>query len=253
MCTWVYYHAMGVRELGPWKYLKHFGGPILAMAPLMFFIEIIGHLARMLSLTVRLYGNMFAGEQITNVFISLTYVVIPVIFMGLHVFVAFLQAYIFTLAHDDLCEHGNLAGALIFIRLHFIQALCAPSVSRRSPRIGLEPPPRRNFIYEKESTKCKRKRCCFYWPCSSWRPVRCSRQTPGASGGMAPGEVNFFGGMLGLGIAGGLCGIGQGKAVAGCRGSDGAQSGRLRPISGLHCFSGWCSLKPSPFTRLQSY
>lgn len=97
VCTWIYYHAMGVRELGPWQYLKHFGGPILAMAPLMFFIEIIGHVARMLSLTVRLYGNMFAGEQITNVFISLTYVVIPVIFMGLHVFVAFLQAYVFTL------------------------------------------------------------------------------------------------------------------------------------------------------------
>jgi F-type H+-transporting ATPase subunit a len=63
----------------------------------MFFIEIIGHVARMLSLTVRLYGNMFAGEQITNVFISLTYIVVPVIFMGLHVFVAFLQAYVFTL------------------------------------------------------------------------------------------------------------------------------------------------------------
>jgi F-type H+-transporting ATPase subunit a len=54
-------------------------------------------LARMLSLTVRLHGNIFAGDQVTNVFISLTYVVIPVIFMGLHVFVAFLQAYIFTL------------------------------------------------------------------------------------------------------------------------------------------------------------
>ena len=40
-------------------------------------------------------------------------------------------------------------------------------------------------------------------------------QTPGSSGGMGPGEVKFLGGMLGLGIAGGLCGIGQGKAVAG--------------------------------------
>jgi F-type H+-transporting ATPase subunit a len=95
--TWVYYHVMGVRELGLWKYLAHFGGPILFMAPLMFIIEIIGHVARMLSLTVRLYGNMFAGEQITNVFISLTYIVVPVIFMALHVFVAFLQAYVFTL------------------------------------------------------------------------------------------------------------------------------------------------------------
>ncbi|MEO8049942.1 MAG: F0F1 ATP synthase subunit A [Acidobacteriota bacterium] len=95
--TWVYYHFMGVRELGFWKYLAHFGGPILALAPLMFFIEIIGHVARMLSLTVRLYGNMFAGEQITNVFISLTYLIVPVVFMGLHVFVSFLQAYVFTL------------------------------------------------------------------------------------------------------------------------------------------------------------
>jgi F-type H+-transporting ATPase subunit a len=97
VCTWIYYHAVGVRELGLWKYLAHFGGPILALAPLMFFIEIIGHFARMLSLTVRLYGNMFAGEQITNVFISLTYLIVPVIFMGLHVFVSFLQAYVFTL------------------------------------------------------------------------------------------------------------------------------------------------------------
>jgi len=95
--AWVYYHVMGVRELGFWKYLAHFGGPILALAPLMFFIEIIGHVARMLSLTVRLYGNMFAGEQITNVFITLTYLFFPVIFMALHVFVSFLQAYVFTL------------------------------------------------------------------------------------------------------------------------------------------------------------
>jgi len=87
----------GFRELGPAKYLAHFMGPILALAWLMIPIEIIGHFARMLSLTVRLYGNMFAGEQITNVFISLTKLIVPVIFMGLHVFVAFLQAYVFSL------------------------------------------------------------------------------------------------------------------------------------------------------------
>jgi F-type H+-transporting ATPase subunit a len=95
--TWVYYHVMGVRELGPLQYMKHFLGPVIWLAPLMIFIEIIGHVARMLSLTVRLYGNMFAGEQITNVFISLTKLVVPVVFMGLHVFVAFLQAYVFSL------------------------------------------------------------------------------------------------------------------------------------------------------------
>jgi len=95
--TWVYYHYQGVRELGVAKYLAHFMGPILALFWLMIPIEIIGHFARMLSLTVRLYGNMFAGEQITNVFIGLTYIGIPVIFMALHVFVAFLQAYVFSL------------------------------------------------------------------------------------------------------------------------------------------------------------
>jgi len=97
LSTWVYYHVMGVRELGPGNYLKHFLGPVIWLAPLMIFIEIIGHFARMLSLTVRLYGNMFAGEQITTVFIALTYLVVPVIFMGLHVFVALLQAYVFSL------------------------------------------------------------------------------------------------------------------------------------------------------------
>src|SRR5215471_6249975 len=95
--TWLYYHSQSISELGPAKYFVKFFGPIWWLAPLMFFIEIIGDVARMLSLSVRLYGNMFAGEQITNVFIALTYLIIPVLFMGLHVFVSFLQAYVFTL------------------------------------------------------------------------------------------------------------------------------------------------------------
>ncbi|SRR5579883_625237 len=95
--TWIYYHSMGLRSLGPIKYFKTFFGPVLWLAPLMFFVEIISHFARMLSLSVRLFGNILAGEQITNVFIKLTYLVAPVAFMALHVFVAFLQAYVFTL------------------------------------------------------------------------------------------------------------------------------------------------------------
>jgi F-type H+-transporting ATPase subunit a len=63
----------------------------------MIPIEIISHLSRPLSLTVRLFGNMFAGEKVTLTFLGLTYFVVPVIFMGLHVFVAFLQAFIFML------------------------------------------------------------------------------------------------------------------------------------------------------------
>jgi F-type H+-transporting ATPase subunit a len=63
----------------------------------MIIIEIIGHFARPLSLTMRLYGNMFGGEQVTILFLGLTYVIIPAVFMGLHVAVSFVQAYVFTL------------------------------------------------------------------------------------------------------------------------------------------------------------
>ncbi len=96
VCTFLYYNAMGFRENGI-KYLLHFMGPVWWMAWLMIPIEIISHLARPLSLTVRLYGNMSGGEQVTESFLNLVHLIIPVIFMGLHVFVALLQAYVFTL------------------------------------------------------------------------------------------------------------------------------------------------------------
>lgn len=63
----------------------------------MIPIEIVSHLARPMSLTIRLFANMFAGEQVTLVFLGLVPLAVPVVFMGLHVFVSFLQAYIFTL------------------------------------------------------------------------------------------------------------------------------------------------------------
>src|SRR5579884_2067934 len=90
-----YYHIQGIKRQGPLKYARHFAGPMLLLAPLMIPIEIISHLARVLSLTIRLYANMFAGEQVTMAFLGLTYLVIPVAFQGLHVFVSFLQAFIF--------------------------------------------------------------------------------------------------------------------------------------------------------------
>ena len=54
-------------------------------------------MARPLSLTIRLYANMFAGEKVVMTFLGLTYIAAPAIFMGLHVFVSFLQAFIFML------------------------------------------------------------------------------------------------------------------------------------------------------------
>lgn len=97
LSTFFYYNAKGIRAHGLWKYLLHFAGPIPALFLLMVPIELLGHLARPLSLTVRLYANMFAGEQVTMAFLGLTKIIIPAIFMALHVFVALLQAYIFML------------------------------------------------------------------------------------------------------------------------------------------------------------
>jgi F-type H+-transporting ATPase subunit a len=96
LCTFGYYQAQGLRKHGI-GYLKQFLGPVWWLAPLMIPLEIISHLARLLSLTIRLYANMFAGELVTLVFLSLVPIGIPIIFLGLHIFVAVLQAYIFTL------------------------------------------------------------------------------------------------------------------------------------------------------------
>jgi F-type H+-transporting ATPase subunit a len=95
--AFLYYNFHGIRVQGPLGYLKHFAGPVWWLAPLIFIIEIISHLARVMSLSVRLYANMFAGDAVTNAFFSLIPIGLPVIFLGLHLFVAFLQAYVFVL------------------------------------------------------------------------------------------------------------------------------------------------------------
>jgi len=97
ICAFIYYNLQGVKRQGPLTYAKHFAGPLPALAPLMIPIEIISHCARMLSLTIRLFANMFAGDMVTLVFFSLVPIGIPVIFLGLHIGVSMLQAYIFVL------------------------------------------------------------------------------------------------------------------------------------------------------------
>jgi len=96
ICAFAYYQAQGFRQHGI-AYLKHFMGPMWWLAIIMVPIEIISHLARMLSLTVRLYANMFAGDMVTWVFFSLVPIGIPIIFLGLHLGVSLLQTYIFVL------------------------------------------------------------------------------------------------------------------------------------------------------------
>ena len=97
MATFFYYNIVGVQAVGIVKYLGHFAGPMPLLAPLMIPIELVSHMARPLSLTIRLFANMYAGEQVTMVFLKLTFFLIPAVFMGLHIFVSFLQAYIFML------------------------------------------------------------------------------------------------------------------------------------------------------------
>lgn len=96
LITFVYYHYHGVRS-NKFGYIKQFMGPLWWLSWLLFPIEIISHCARVLSLTVRLYANMFAGDLLTMVFFSLIPVGIPLIFLGLHFGVAIVQAYVFFL------------------------------------------------------------------------------------------------------------------------------------------------------------
>jgi len=105
LLTWFYYHYHGVRANGPVGYLKHFMGPqegmplaVRLLLPILLFpIELFSHAARVLSLTVRLFANMFAGEMVTLVFFSLIPLGIPILFEGLHIGVSFIQTYIFVL------------------------------------------------------------------------------------------------------------------------------------------------------------
>ena len=96
ICAFVYYQTQGFKHAGI-AYLKHFAGPMPLLAPLMVPIELISHFARMLSLTIRLYANMFAGDMVTLVFFSLVPIGVPILFLGLHIGVSLLQTYIFVL------------------------------------------------------------------------------------------------------------------------------------------------------------
>ena len=95
--SFVYYNWQGLRKNGPVGYFKHFLGPVWWLAPLMLIIETISHLARMLSLTVRLWANIYAGDLVTMAFFSMVPLAVPVAFNMLHIGVALLQAYVFML------------------------------------------------------------------------------------------------------------------------------------------------------------
>lgn len=94
--VFIYYNIIGFKVHGM-GYLKHFLGPIWWLAPLMFVIELASHLFRPLSLSLRLRGNIMGDHVVLHLFSSLVPYLLPVIFYGMGVFVAFIQAFVFCL------------------------------------------------------------------------------------------------------------------------------------------------------------
>jgi F-type H+-transporting ATPase subunit a len=98
--VFVYYNYSGIRKHGLLNYLKHFCGPVWWLAPLMFPIEFIGHLARPVSLSIRLFGNMFGEESVITILLGLVWLVMPYfiwlgIMLPLSLFTAAVQTFIF--------------------------------------------------------------------------------------------------------------------------------------------------------------
>jgi len=89
-------HVVGIKHHGT-HYLKHFMGPIWWLAPIMFFIELIGHLSRPVSLTLRLFGNMNGHELVLMIFFGLAPFLVPLPMMLMGVLVSFIQAFVFML------------------------------------------------------------------------------------------------------------------------------------------------------------
>ena len=97
LCTFFYTHYLGVKYHGV-KYIKHFLGPIPALAPLFFIIEIVGHFARVLSLTLRLFGNIMGEDIVLTILLLLAGAFLaPLPMMFLAVFTSVVQAFVFTL------------------------------------------------------------------------------------------------------------------------------------------------------------
>lgn len=89
-------HFIGIKTHGV-KYIKHFMGPVLWLAPIMIIIELISHFARILSLSIRLFGNMMGDHLVLANFMIMVALGVPVIFMGMGIFIALIQTFVFTL------------------------------------------------------------------------------------------------------------------------------------------------------------
>ena len=97
LVVFFYYHWQGIKTQGVFRYLKHFTGPIPLLAPLFFPIEVISHFSRPVSLSLRLYGNIFAEELLIVVIASIIPFFLPLPFMVIALLTAVIQAGVFVL------------------------------------------------------------------------------------------------------------------------------------------------------------
>ncbi|MCA1747203.1 MAG: F0F1 ATP synthase subunit A [Bacteroidales bacterium] len=89
-------HYIGIKKHG-FHYIKHFMGPIVWLAPLMIIIEILSHLVRPISLSLRLFGNMYGKEIVLMIFFALVPLFLPIPIMFLGVLISMIQAFVFVL------------------------------------------------------------------------------------------------------------------------------------------------------------
>ncbi len=96
LVVFTYYHAVGVRTRGA-AYFKQFMGPIPALAPLMIPIEVISHFSRPVSLSMRLFGNIFSEDLLIVIMASIIPYLLPLPFMAVALFTAAIQSFVFVL------------------------------------------------------------------------------------------------------------------------------------------------------------
>lgn len=113
LCVFIYYNFEGIRTQGVIKYFAHFMGPNKFLAPLMFPIEIVSHLSRIVSLSFRLFGNIKGDDLFLMVVLSLAPWVAPLPAFALLTFMALLQTFIFM-----ILTYVYLAGAVVVSEEH---------------------------------------------------------------------------------------------------------------------------------------
>jgi F-type H+-transporting ATPase subunit a len=120
LTSFLYYNYVGIRENGLIGHIKHFGGPVpsILISLFLFPIEIVSNLARIMSLSVRLFGNIFGEEQLSGAIASMAQWLLPVLLMPLGLLTSVIQTFIFIVlsmvylgevSHHSEEHHGGTA------------------------------------------------------------------------------------------------------------------------------------------------